>query len=279
MSNPKLYSYTIHQPLADDTPINSGSSTLESLSGNNSVLSWDFMSPVSYNNNFSVLEDLQNTNIQPTPYMTDLIDEYFFSSPPSHRFQKEKTPRIFSQVLAGPRFVAPEINRDLDDHHINKSCHNEITTKNQPFNIDRLDTNLISFNNSCETNFMRSDTSSGGSTHTFNNKKRRNSTCSSTSGKNSRNLINKSPRSYSGCYICRLRRIKCDEVRPMCTKCSFRGLKCEFPEHDKPKPDYLLDNTERQLKLQEIKNAKRVINKKDNHSKDNHSNHSHSETE
>lgn len=35
-------------------------------------------------------------------------------------------------------------------------------------------------------------------------------------------------RSRTGCYICRLRRKKCDEGTPMCTACKHLGLQCEY---------------------------------------------------
>ncbi|RAH78496.1 C6 transcription factor rosa [Aspergillus japonicus CBS 114.51] len=35
-------------------------------------------------------------------------------------------------------------------------------------------------------------------------------------------------RSRSGCFICRLRRKKCDETRPVCASCSKLSLKCDY---------------------------------------------------
>ncbi|KAB8228759.1 Zn(II)2Cys6 transcription factor [Aspergillus alliaceus] len=35
-------------------------------------------------------------------------------------------------------------------------------------------------------------------------------------------------RSRSGCFTCRLRRKKCDEIRPICDSCSTHALKCEY---------------------------------------------------
>lgn len=37
------------------------------------------------------------------------------------------------------------------------------------------------------------------------------------------------PRSKTGCLTCRRRRIKCDEGKPVCQKCTRRDLTCEFP--------------------------------------------------
>ncbi|KAI4721931.1 hypothetical protein E4T48_01816 [Aureobasidium sp. EXF-10727] len=45
-----------------------------------------------------------------------------------------------------------------------------------------------------------------------------------------RNVENKrayKPRTRTGCITCRIRRIKCDEARPSCQKCSSTGRKCD----------------------------------------------------
>ncbi|RDH31048.1 hypothetical protein BDQ94DRAFT_160932 [Aspergillus welwitschiae] len=39
-------------------------------------------------------------------------------------------------------------------------------------------------------------------------------------------------KSRKGCYTCKLRRVKCDEVRPVCGACSFREEPCSFPPPD-----------------------------------------------
>ncbi|RAK89769.1 hypothetical protein BO79DRAFT_286787 [Aspergillus costaricaensis CBS 115574] len=39
-------------------------------------------------------------------------------------------------------------------------------------------------------------------------------------------------KSRKGCYTCKLRRVKCDEVRPVCGACSFRDEPCSFPPPD-----------------------------------------------
>ena len=36
-------------------------------------------------------------------------------------------------------------------------------------------------------------------------------------------------RSVSGCLICKMRKVKCDEQRPVCAKCQRSGRECEFP--------------------------------------------------
>ncbi|KAL4746834.1 hypothetical protein BDW72DRAFT_206998 [Aspergillus terricola var. indicus] len=37
-------------------------------------------------------------------------------------------------------------------------------------------------------------------------------------------------KSRHGCFPCKLRRVKCDEVRPVCGACSSRGEQCAFPD-------------------------------------------------
>ncbi|PIG82994.1 hypothetical protein AARAC_007387 [Aspergillus arachidicola] len=46
-------------------------------------------------------------------------------------------------------------------------------------------------------------------------------------------------KSRKGCYTCKQRRVKCDEVRPVCGACSFRGESCSFPP---PAPSILADS-------------------------------------
>ncbi|KAF3402546.1 hypothetical protein DPV78_004256 [Talaromyces pinophilus] len=36
-------------------------------------------------------------------------------------------------------------------------------------------------------------------------------------------------KSRNGCYTCKGRRVKCDEVRPTCGSCSSRGDACTYP--------------------------------------------------
>ncbi|RVD80310.1 uncharacterized protein DFL_008212 [Arthrobotrys flagrans] len=42
-------------------------------------------------------------------------------------------------------------------------------------------------------------------------------------------------RTRSGCFTCRARRVKCDETRPICERCSKGGRKCTFPDTSTPK--------------------------------------------
>jgi hypothetical protein len=36
-------------------------------------------------------------------------------------------------------------------------------------------------------------------------------------------------KSRLGCFSCKRRRVKCNEVRPCCTSCRRLGLRCEYP--------------------------------------------------
>lgn len=57
------------------------------------------------------------------------------------------------------------------------------------------------------------------------------------------------PRSKKGCWICRIKHLKCDEVRPSCGACIRFGLTCDY---NPDKPDYVTDKELRQKKLSEI---------------------------
>lgn len=41
--------------------------------------------------------------------------------------------------------------------------------------------------------------------------------------------INSRGRSRLGCTSCKKSKIKCDELRPMCSRCAKRGLHCSYP--------------------------------------------------
>lgn len=70
---------------------------------------------------------------------------------------------------------------------------------------------------------------------------------------NKRRRIARGPRSGTGCYICRLRHLKCDEKKPRCVRCSMTGTSCEYPEHNKQKPIYMTDGDAKRRKLAEIR--------------------------
>ncbi|KAJ6789005.1 hypothetical protein PWT90_06698 [Aphanocladium album] len=55
-------------------------------------------------------------------------------------------------------------------------------------------------------------------------------------------------RSRSGCYTCRLRRKKCDEVTPHCSACQHLGLECEYK-----RPLWWSNNEARRRNKEEIK--------------------------
>lgn len=57
------------------------------------------------------------------------------------------------------------------------------------------------------------------------------------------------PRSKNGCWICRIKHLKCDEVRPICAGCAKFGIDCDYsPE----KPDYVIDKNLRKEKLMDL---------------------------
>lgn len=57
------------------------------------------------------------------------------------------------------------------------------------------------------------------------------------------------PRSKKGCWICRIKHLKCDEIRPVCTSCYKFGIECDYLVD---KPDYILDKALRKEKLDAI---------------------------
>lgn len=54
------------------------------------------------------------------------------------------------------------------------------------------------------------------------------------------------PRSKSGCWICRIKHLKCDESRPICSLCLKFDLECDYSIE---KPPYVLNPALRQEKL------------------------------
>lgn len=57
------------------------------------------------------------------------------------------------------------------------------------------------------------------------------------------------PRSKLGCWICRIKHLKCNEARPTCSSCARFGIECDYsPE----KPAYLTDKNLKKQKLLEI---------------------------
>lgn len=65
--------------------------------------------------------------------------------------------------------------------------------------------------------------------------------------KHTRRKLN--PRSRNGCWICRIKHLKCNEERPVCLGCKKYGLECDYSAE---KPGYVTDKVLRQEKLQQI---------------------------
>lgn len=61
-------------------------------------------------------------------------------------------------------------------------------------------------------------------------------------------------RSRTGCWICRIKHLKCDESRPCCNNCSRFGIQCDFSE---TRPAYVLDSNLRREKLDSITTKKK----------------------
>ncbi|ODV81012.1 uncharacterized protein CANTADRAFT_4996 [Suhomyces tanzawaensis NRRL Y-17324] len=57
------------------------------------------------------------------------------------------------------------------------------------------------------------------------------------------------PRSKNGCWICRIKHLKCDEKRPVCTSCVKFGIECDYSAE---KPAYVTDKNLRKEKLTSI---------------------------
>ncbi|KAL2123228.1 hypothetical protein VTJ04DRAFT_3683 [Mycothermus thermophilus] len=77
-------------------------------------------------------------------------------------------------------------------------------------------------------------------------------------------------RSRTGCYTCRLRRKKCDEVTPMCTACKHLGLQCQYK-----RPMWWSNNDARRDHKEEIK---MIIKRKKLSEKTSHHAHAHAHT-
>lgn len=57
------------------------------------------------------------------------------------------------------------------------------------------------------------------------------------------------PRLKNGCWICRIKHLKCDELRPLCSLCARFGIDCDYLSE---KPDYVTDKELRREKLTSI---------------------------
>lgn len=58
----------------------------------------------------------------------------------------------------------------------------------------------------------------------------------------------------NGCWICRIKHLKCDENRPVCKNCTRFGIQCDYT---KDRPDYVLNKELRRVKLDAINTKKR----------------------
>lgn len=61
-------------------------------------------------------------------------------------------------------------------------------------------------------------------------------------------------RSRNGCWICRIKHLKCDERKPVCYNCVRFGIQCDYSPN---RPDYVSDKELRRRKLDSITTKKR----------------------
>lgn len=61
-------------------------------------------------------------------------------------------------------------------------------------------------------------------------------------------------RSKRGCWICRIKHLKCDEIKPICKNCNRFGIQCDYSEE---RPAYVLDKDLRRQKLDTVITKKR----------------------
>lgn len=60
----------------------------------------------------------------------------------------------------------------------------------------------------------------------------------------------------NGCWICRIKHLKCDEHRPVCQNCTRFGIQCDYSAD---RPLYVLDKELRRVKLDTINTKKRRL--------------------
>ncbi|GEQ67721.1 hypothetical protein JCM33374_g1386 [Metschnikowia sp. JCM 33374] len=61
-------------------------------------------------------------------------------------------------------------------------------------------------------------------------------------------------RSKLGCWICRIKHLKCDEIKPTCNNCDRFGIQCDYSQE---RPAYVSDMNLRRKKLDTIVTKKR----------------------
>lgn len=83
-------------------------------------------------------------------------------------------------------------------------------------------------------------------------KKRREPEPSGTPKKHTRKHV--LARSRNGCWICRIKHLKCDEIRPVCRNCTRFGVQCDYST---ARPDYVSNIELRRQKLDTITTLRR----------------------
>lgn len=63
-------------------------------------------------------------------------------------------------------------------------------------------------------------------------------------------------RSRNGCWICRIKHLKCDELRPVCKNCTRFGIECDYSSQ---RPNYVLNKDLQRQKLDSITTKKRRL--------------------
>lgn len=63
------------------------------------------------------------------------------------------------------------------------------------------------------------------------------------------------PRSKDGCWICRIKHLKCDECKPVCNSCQRFGIECDYSPD---KPLYVSDKNLRKEKLASIAQVRKT---------------------
>lgn len=61
-------------------------------------------------------------------------------------------------------------------------------------------------------------------------------------------------RSRNGCWVCRIKHLKCDETRPVCSNCTRFGIQCDYSPN---RPSYVSNSELRRQKLEATTSLKR----------------------
>ncbi|CCH41339.1 Lysine biosynthesis regulatory protein [Wickerhamomyces ciferrii] len=104
---PNLYTYTIFEPRVNSHQTPQTPPPSQGQPDDDFISEWIHETSPSFSPNSHKLDDFTNSNIQPTAYMANLIDEYLFTcsanSSPRTR-PKDKVPKITSVILSPPKF-------------------------------------------------------------------------------------------------------------------------------------------------------------------------------